>query len=169
MQTIKEYILENVDSSSINEILKIYLSNDEYFILSGGTPATVDNIYQDMKESPPNILKEQKQYKIIKKDNQYIGVIDYITSYPDFDSVYIGLFIIDKTVQGCGHGSRILENFEAKIKDRGFKRIRLGVLNNNESGFKFWRNKGFVVIKEMYSTIHPERNWLIKVMEKDIE
>lgn len=61
-----------------------------------------------------------------------------------------------------------MNNFEAMIKEKGFKRIRLGVLHNNESGFKFWENKGFKVIKEMYSTIKPEKNWLIKVMEKEI-
>ena len=128
----------------------------------------MENIHHDMKEMPLNAKREQKQYKIIKLDKEYIGVIDYIMEYPDLDSIYIGLFIIEKAIQGFGHGNRIMDKFEAKIKGKGFKRIRLGVLHNNESGLKFWENRGFKVIKEMYSTIHPEKNWLIKVMEKKI-
>ena len=117
---------------------------------------------------PPNAKVEQKQYKVIELNKVYIGVIDYIVEYPDSDSIYIGLLIIEKSLQGCGHGNRIIQESEVQAKEKGFNRIRLGVLHNNESGFKFWENRGFKVIKEMYSTIHPERNWLIKVMEKEL-
>lgn len=168
MEMLGEYSLSDVDNQSIGEIFKIYSSNDEYFILSGGSPATMDNIDRDMKEVPPNSKKEQKQYKVIKLDKEYIGVIDYVMEFPDSDAIYIGLFIIKKELQGLGHGNRIMNDFEAKIREKGFKRIRLGVLHNNESGLKFWENKGFKVIKEMYSTIKPEENLLVKVMEKEI-
>ena len=58
--------------------------------------------------------------------------------------------------------------FTGMIKEKGFKRIRLGVLHNNQSGLKFWENRGFKVIKEMYSTIKPKKDWIIKVMDKEI-
>lgn len=166
MEKLGRYDLRNVNISNIDEVFKIYLSNDDYFILSGGSPATIENVYLDIKDIPPNAKIEQKQYKIIKLGKEYIGVIDYITEYPDFDVIYVGLFMIEKSFQGFGHGGIILREFEAQAKEKGFKRIRLGVIHNNESGLRFWENKGFKVIKEMYSTIHPERNWLIKVMEK---
>lgn len=168
MEILGEYALSDVDISNIDEIFEIYSSNEEYFILSGGSPATVDNIHQDMKEGPPNTKREQKQYKAIKLDKKYIGVIDYIMEYPDIDSVFIGLFIIRKDLQGQGYGNKIINVFEEKMKEKGFKRIRLGVLHNNESGFRFWQNKGFKVIKKEHSTIDSERNWIIKVMEKEI-
>lgn len=168
METLGKYDLSDVDILNIDEVFKIYSSNEEYFILSGGSPATIENIHLDIKDIPPNAKAEQKQYKIIGLSKEYIGVIDYTMEYPDFDSIYIGLFIIEKSLQGCGHGNRIIRDFEAQAKEKGFDRIRLGVLDNNESGFKFWKNRGFKVIKEMYSTIHPERNWLIKVMEKEL-
>ena len=168
MKNLGEYHLSDVNNLNIDEVFKIYSSNEEYFILSGGSAATMDNIHKDIKESPPNTKIEQKQYKVIKLNNEYMGVIDYIMEYPDLDAIYIGLFIIENSLQACGHGNRIMQNFEAMIKEKEFNRIRLGVLHNNESGFKFWENRGFKVIKEMYSTIHPEKDWLIKVMEKGI-
>lgn len=167
METLGKYSLSDISILNIDEVFKIYSSNEEYFILSGGYPATIENIHRDIKDLPPNAKVEQKQYKIIKLGKEYIGVIDYITEYPDLDVIYIGLFMIEKSLQGFGHGSIILQELEAETKKKGFKRIRLGVIHNNEPGLKFWENRGFKVIKEMYSTIHPERNWLIKVMEKE--
>ena len=38
----------------------------------------------------------------------------------------------------------------------------------NKNGFEFWTRMGFKVVKEVFSTIHPERKWEIKVMEKII-
>lgn len=54
------------------------------------------------------------------------------------------------------------------IKSQGYKRIRLGVLERNKTALKFWINTDFNIVKEVMSTIHPERNWKIKVMEKAI-
>ncbi|NLY45475.1 MAG: hypothetical protein GX053_05740 [Tissierella sp.] len=54
------------------------------------------------------------------------------------------------------------------IKSQGFKRIRLGVLDRNITALEFWTNIGFNIVKEVISTIHPERGWKIKVMEKAI-
>lgn len=42
------------------------------------------------------------------------------------------------------------------------------MLKQNKNGFEFWIRMGFKVVKKMFSTIHPERNWQIKVMEKTI-
>jgi len=61
-----------------------------------------------------------------------------------------------------------MEEFIPRIKSQGFSRIRLGVLEQNIKAFEFWTKMEFNVVKEMLSTIHPERNWKIKVMEKVI-
>lgn len=40
------------------------------------------------------------------------------------------------------------------------------MLKQNKNGFEFWTRIGFKVVKEIFSTIHPERDWKIIVMEK---
>ncbi len=111
-----------------------------------------------MKEVPPNTAFKLKHYKGVKYEKEIIGVIDFVMEYPEFDSVYIGLLMIDKKFQGCGHGKRIIKNFEDEVKEKGFKRIRLGVLQDNRSGLVFWKNNEFKKIKGIISTIHPEKN-----------
>ncbi len=165
MEKLGKYILIDINDGNIGNIFKIYSGNEEYFNLSDGSKATMDNIYQDMNEAPPNIEMELKQYKAIKLEKEIIGVIDYVLEYPDSDTVYIGLFIIQKDLQSYGHGHRIFQNFEKEVKEKGFKRIRLAVLKNNESGLRFWKRNG---LEEIFRTIQPEKNRKITVMEKDL-
>lgn len=60
-EALWDYNLIDVDISNIVKKFEIYLSNEEYFILSGDFPATVDNIHRDMKETPL-ILERNKYY-----------------------------------------------------------------------------------------------------------
>lgn len=89
-------------------------------------------------------------------------------NYPDEDTVYIGLFMIHGDFHRQGYGRAFIEKFTANMRKKGYRRLRLGVLKQNKNGFEFWTRMGFKVVKEMFSTIHPERNWEIIVMEKAI-
>lgn len=80
--------------------------------------------------------------------------------------LYIGLLMINGDFHRSGYGREFIEEFILSIKSQGFNRVRLGVLDKNKTGFDFWTRMGFELVKEMLSTIHPERNWKIKVMEK---
>lgn len=168
MEKSLEYTLNNFNPKDIDSIFKVYESNEPYFILSGGVPATLNTIHENIEEVPPNTDPGFKHYSVVKFHEDIIGIIDYVEMYPDEDAVYIGLFLIDKPRQGLGHGKRFIQNFEVQMKEKGYHRIRLGVLKNNISGFKFWENLGFRFIKEVKSTVKPEKNWTVLVMEKKI-
>ena len=168
MEKVVEYTLNDYNPLEIDSIFKVYESNQPYFILSGGAPATIKTIHENREEIPPNTAPRFKHYKVIKFHKDIIGIIDYVEKYPDEDAAYVGLFLIHKPLQGLGHGKKSFQILEAQMKKTGYKRIRLGVLNNNASGFNFWKSLGFNYIQEVKSTVHPERDWIILVMEKFI-
>lgn len=167
MKVIKnKFTLETITEEVLDRVLKIYDSNQEYFMISMNDKPSMDYVIEDMNEIPPKSSLENKNYSLIKLNGIDIGVIDYIANYPDEDAIYIGLFMIDGRFHRNGCGREFLKEFIHKIKSQGYKRIRLGVLDRNETALKFWTNSGFGIVKEVISTIHPERNWKIKVMEK---
>lgn len=125
-------------------------------------------VIEDKNSIPPNSSLKNKRYSLISINSQDIGIIDYIMSYPDEDAVYIGLLLIHGDFHRQGYGKAFIEEFIVNMQKKGYSRIRLGVLKQNESGFKFWTKIGFKVVKEVVSSIHPEKNWEIKVMEKTI-
>lgn len=166
MKQIKsKFILETITEDLFERVLKIYNTNLEYFIISMNERPSMESVIEDMSAIPPESSFDKKNYKVIIFNCMDIGVIDYIVNYPDEDAIYIGLFMIDGNLHRSGFGRDFIEEFIQRIKNEGFKRIRLGVLEGNTIALAFWTNIGFKTVKEVISTIHPERNWKVKVME----
>ncbi len=44
----------------------------------------------------------------VYKDNNLVAILDYITNFPKENSIYIGLFMLDKSIQNKGIGSEII-------------------------------------------------------------
>ena len=163
-----KFILGTVTEDLLEKVLNIYETNEEYFKISMNGKPSIESIIEDKNDIPPGSNFQDKYYKIISINGQDIGIIDYIMNYPDEDAVYIGLFMINGDFHRQGYGKAFIEEFTANMREKGYRRLRLGVLKQNKNGFEFWTRMGFKVVKEMFSTIHPERNWEIIVMEKAI-
>ncbi len=163
-----KFILKEVTGDLLKNALKIYDTNEEYFKISMNGNPSIESIIEDKNDIPPGSNFQDKNYKLISINGQDVGIIDYIMNYPDEDAVYIGLFIIHGDFHRQGYGRAFIEEFTARMSNKGYCRLRLGVLKQNKNGFEFWSRMGFKVVKEMFSTIHPERNWEIVVMEKAI-
>lgn len=163
-----KFILKTITGDLLKNVLEIYQTNEEYFKISMNGKPSMETIIEDKNNIPPGINLDNKNFKLISLNGQDIGVIDYLMNYPDEDAVYIGLLLIHGDFHRQGYGKAIIEDFTTNMREKGYSRIRLGVLKQNTNGFQFWTKMGFKVVKEVISTIHPERNWEIKVMEKTI-
>ena len=118
----------NCDWIHSEKVLNIYETNEEYFkILMNGKPS-IESIIEDKNDIPPGSNFQDKYYKIISINGQDIGIIDYIINYPDEDTVYIGLFMINGDFHRQGYGKAFIEEFTANMKGKGYHRLRLGVL-----------------------------------------
>lgn len=54
-----------------------------------------------------------------------IAIMDMVFAFPDDETVYIGLFMVDHDVQGYGIGSIIIEEYAEYIRTLGKKTIQL--------------------------------------------
>lgn len=165
---MNKFILETVTEDLFERVLKIYNTNQEYFQISMNGKPSMKSVIEDKNEIPPNSSIENKNYKLITLNGVDIGVIDYVVNYPNEDTIYIGLFMIDRNFHRNGYGKEFIEEFITNMRNQGFNRIRLGVLKENIKAFEFWTRMEFNVVKEVTSTIHPERNWKVKIMERTI-
>lgn len=95
-----------------------------------------------------------------------VAVVDILEGYPDEDAVYMGLFMIDGKRHRIGYGRKLMQQLEENIRQKGFKRIRLGVVEGNQKAMAFWLSLDFKEVKTIISTIKPETNWTVHVMEK---
>ena len=165
MDTIK---LISVSSNELkNEALNIYLKNDYYFSKISDASQNISNIEEDIETIPDGVHKNQKNYKLISFNDEILGVVDYLTDYPEKDTILIGLLIIKNDKQKQGLGTKIFRYLEKLFKNKKFLKIRIGVLVDNEIGLSFWKKQNFKEIERKFLKFEKSEKEVI-VMEKEI-
>ena len=150
-----------------NEALNIYLKNDYYFSKISDASQNISNIEEDIETIPDGVHKNQKNYKLISFNDEILGVVDYLTHYPEKNTVLIGLLIIKNDKQKQGLGTKIFRYLENLFKDKKFLKIRIGVLVDNEIGLSFWKKQNFKEIERKFLKFEKSEKEVI-VMEKEI-
>ena len=149
------------------EALNIYLKNDYYFNKISDNPPSISNVEEDIEAIPNGVQKNQKNYKLISFNDEILGVVDYLTDYPEKNTILIGFFIIKNDKQKQGLGTKIFRYLENLFKDKKFLKIRIGVLVDNEIGLSFWKKKNFKEIERKFLKFEKSKKEVI-VMEKEI-
>ena len=165
MDTIK-LISVNNDELKI-EALNIYLKNDYYFSKISDASQNISNIEEDIETIPDGVHKNQKNYKLISFNDEILGVVDYLTDYPEKNTVLIGLLIIKNDKQKQGLGTKIFRYLENSFKNKNFLKIRIGVLVDNQIGLSFWKKQNFKEIERKFLKFEKSEKEVI-VMEKEI-
>ena len=149
------------------EALNVYLKNDYYFSKISDNPPSISNVEEDIEVISNGVQKNQKNYSLISFNDEILGVVDYLSDYPEKDTILIGLFIIKNDKQKQGLGTKIFRYLEKSFKNKKFLKIRIGVLANNEIGLSFWKKQNFKEIERKFLKFEKSKKEVI-VMEKEI-
>ena len=150
-----------------NEALNVYLENNYYFSKISDNPPSISNVEEDIEVIPNGVQKNQKNYRLISFNDEILGVVDFLSDYPEKDTILIGLFIIKNDKQKQGLGTKIFRYLENLFKDKKFLKIRIGVLVDNEIGISFWKKQNFKEIERKFLKFEKSKKEVI-VMEKEI-
>ncbi|GAX47068.1 GNAT family N-acetyltransferase [Pseudolactococcus reticulitermitis] len=136
-------------SEKYPEILALYERNQDYFALSQNSAVTLSQVAEDVHSGPAQVTPENKKYFLLTDDkDRILGVLDYVLGYPDEQTVFIGLFLVDKIFQGQGIGRAIVTEQMTYFRSIGMAKVRLAVLENNPNGLAFWQRLGFEIIED---------------------
>jgi len=126
-----------VTEDLLNTVLEILNSNTHYNILENGNPLrTID-------EARNEFLNQNTESYLIYLENKYIGIIDFMKNNPNDNCPWIGLLMIHGKYHSKGYGRLVYNQFEEKLKQRGFNKGRIGILTENTAAKKFWTSLGF--------------------------
>ena len=150
-----------------NEALNVYLENNYYFSKISDNPPSISNVEEDIEAIPNGVQKNQKNYRLISFNDEILGVVDFLSDYPEKDTILIGLFIIKNDKQKQGLGTKIFRYLEKSFKNKKFLKIRIGVLVDNKIGLSFWKKQNFKEIERKFLKFEKSKKEVI-VMEKEI-
>ena len=69
-----------------------------------------------------------------------------LEGYPDADTLYVGLLLVDEKFKRKSIGTTIIKALFTIAADMNFKNLKLSVQENNISGLNFWKKIGFYEI-----------------------
>lgn len=144
-------------------VLKLYESNPLYFYYCPPTPSGVE-VWEDMTRLPPGKSSEDKFFLGFWKGRDLVAVMDFVYGYPDKETVFIGLFMVDSSWQDRGVGSRLIVDSLAFFSKK-YHKVRLACVKGNPQSENFWKKQGFLLTGEEAQ----ESTYSVYLMEKSLK
>lgn len=161
--------IQKDNKEDLENVLNVYQANLNYFKLCGTEDVAIDTVLEDFNAIPEGVNENQNNFLLFFENNKPIAIMNYLVNFPNENAFYIGLLMIDGNEQGKGIGRKIYKYIESQMINEGMGRGQLGVLSNNDSALKFWEEMGYSKIKTVLSSVRPDKNWEVHVMEKIIK
>ncbi len=156
------------DEQAIGQALRIFESDPHYVETTSGETIDEAMVRENVKTRPPNTKTEQKCFLLILRAGEPVAILDIIMGFPESDCFYVGLLLVDKASRSRGLGEAIYTRAESLMAEQGFLRARLGVLENNDGGLRFWKRLGFDIVKTAETEIVSGAVRTVYVMEKRV-
>jgi len=141
----------------------------DYYLLHEGEPPSEKDALEIFNVLPPGKNYEDKfVLGIIKDENELVGIIDIVKNFPVEGEWMLGLLYIDPKERRKGLGKLVHETLAQWAIKLGAKSFRIGVLEENYKGKKFWSSLGYQKIKEGSKTDSKQKSHIINVMTVQI-
>ncbi|TLS37559.1 GNAT family N-acetyltransferase [Pseudalkalibacillus caeni] len=136
-------VFEKVNEQLLGLLKEIINSNPVYNRLENGhEQRTMEEIRKEYLHQDHN-----RETCLIKVNENYIGVIDYMIHNPKDKTPWLGLLLLHGDYQGYGFGKRAFKHYELKMKALGLEKVRLGILTENLNARSMWEKLGFRYLK----------------------
>lgn len=140
-QLSRHYSCRILAEKDIPSILSLYESNPLYFQYCPPKP-NLASVKEDMLRLPEGKAKADKFYVGFWNNSKLVAVMDFVYAYPDEETVFIGLFMVDQAYQRKGIGSQIVTEALAYFANN-FRKARLAYVKGNPQSQHFWEKQGF--------------------------
>ncbi|MDA3847374.1 MAG: GNAT family N-acetyltransferase [Vallitaleaceae bacterium] len=139
------YLLRAISVGDQAKVLSLFHTCEEFFILTEGIiPINSDELYYDLP--PGNVMEDKLLYGVLQ-DELLVGVVDIVKNYPEKGEWIIGLLLLHPKVRGMGLGKSVHNILIRIARDGGAKKLRVGVVEQNTSGYQFWAKLGYKKMK----------------------
>lgn len=139
---LKKYLVRKLTEKDVNLVLSLQQQHPTYYKYCPPEPS-IEGVLQQMKALPPKKEIKDKYFIGFFEKDKLVAIMDMIVEYPNKETIFIGLFMVNKEYAGQGIGKEIIEYCVLKFKQKGFSFVRLGYMKNNLQSEAFWRKCQF--------------------------
>ncbi len=140
---LSEYTVEIVSLTNISTYESVFYSNEEYYRLTDGHPAT----RKDCVDTIEYGADDPSTYTMgVSKNGEPVAFLSVIAGYPQTTTLYIGLLLIHDNFKRQSIGTKIISALRKIAHQLNFSDMQLSVQDNNIAGYSFWKKVGFYEI-----------------------
>ena len=144
-----DYKIKSLTIDKLKSIEILNLKCSDYYILHDGLLPSKNEALEIFESLPPGKNYDDKfSLGIYKCTDELIGIIDIVKNYPVEGEWMLGLLLIQPEERDKGLGKLIHEALVQWAITLGSKSFRIGVIEDNYKGRKFWSDLGYIKIKE---------------------
>ncbi len=123
----------------------------DYSYLVMGRPPDPADARALLENVPPEKTRQDNLVLGVfeKQAESLVGVLEAIRDYPEPDTWYIGVLLLDPTARGGGLGDRLHRAFAGWSLRQGVQRLKLSVLDENVAARRFWERLGYTVTRAL--------------------
>lgn len=137
------------EKENMEQVFNLCKRCSDYFILHDGTYPEYEDAQEIFTSLPPNNTYEDKFVAgIFSPENELSGLMEVVRNYPVADSWIIGLMFVDPEKRKMGLGRMSHDAIKKLAINSGATMLRLGAVEENINGVKFWASLGYKKIKE---------------------
>ena len=157
------YRVKRILEEDILDVYSLCKGNPTYYTYKKSEP-TIENMREDLTALPPGKTMNDKYYVGFYKQNKLIAIMDLIIEYPNNNTAFIGLFMMNKEYQGLGIGTKIIDEVLYILKKEGYCYARLGYIKGNLESENFWNKNKFIYT----GTESEKEGYTVLVMQRDL-
>lgn len=144
---LPEFNIELVTLNRLNYYENIFYCNQEYFLITDGRLVTRQDCIETIEYGKN--FPEDMYYSIgFSLNGEVIALLSIFEGYPEADTLYIGLFLMNEKFKRKLIGTKIISSIIDESFNAQYNTIKLSVQDNNISGCSFWRKLGFKVTQK---------------------
>ena len=143
-----KYEIRDMTHENLKDAFEVMCANTHFYSKIQSHPVSLSECKEDLYTLPPHTTLDQKHYVAFYLQDKCVALLDYVESYPNTSTVYLGLFMLHPRYHKSGIGKELVDAFIKSVEMNGFLEVKLCCYQVNEVGHNFWTKMGFVTEKE---------------------
>lgn len=156
---------------TLPDLQSFYEANPGYWQTVHGIPPLPNEAEADFDFRPPADMHWRELHNWLIRDRstqRIVGEIGAASDLPAPGVMHLGFFIIEDARQGTGFAHEVYRCYEAWAMSQGARWLRLGVVESNVRGRRFWERVGYGEVRRRAGVQIGELTHELIVMMKPV-
>jgi RimJ/RimL family protein N-acetyltransferase len=162
------YRAVELGAGDIPRLQRFFEQNPEYHETVEGAPPRPNEAEEEFRSLPPPQWPFTRKWILAfeQGDGAMAGMASLLSDFHARSVWHIGLFIVATRLHGSGAAREMHAALEAWMKGQGARWLRLGVVEGNIRGERFWEKSGYVEVRKRADFQVGQRLATLRMMVK---